>query len=525
MAEEAKGKTEPRIFTPPMQKLTRETSLGFEVIDFCEAVLQVHLYPWQKWLLIHALELTDDGSYRFRKVIVEVARQNGKTTLMGVLAAWWLFIDSGRHPDKVPPVKFVIVGAAQTLDNAKGPYDTVKMWCNPLPESEEDEALTVPALKAETQGIRNVNGEEAITASNKAKYIVRAATNIRSKSASKAIFDELREQHTEDGWNAVSQITKAIWSGQLWGISNAGDYRSVVLKTQVDKGRKLVNSWENSVQSGLQTGDEWAEANDASFGFFEWSAQDGKPMDDEEGILQANPSIGYGPMTVQSVRSDIDGMQEAHFRTEVLCQWVTADVEPYLPTKRWKQGIDESSSIPQNNRIVIGIDTAADRSTTWVSVAGFREDGQPHVETVARRDGMMWVPEYLKKMKAKNPLISEVAIQGKGCPAIDFIDPLTEHGWTVHRVEGSALGAACGRFKDRVTEGKLHHPPQPAIEQQVNVAITRGLGEIVVWDRRKSALQISGIIAEANALWALETQEPAAAGSAYQDHGLMILDS
>ena len=82
-------------------------------------MLHVHLYPWQCWLLVHALELLEDGSYRFRKVIVLVARQNGKTTLMGVLAAWWLFVDSNKHPDRVPPVKFLVVGAAQTLDNAK----------------------------------------------------------------------------------------------------------------------------------------------------------------------------------------------------------------------------------------------------------------------------------------------------------------------------------------------------------------------------------------------------------------------
>ena len=51
------------------------------------------------------------------------------------------------------------------------------------------------------------------------------------------------EQHNDDGWNAVSQTTKAVWSSQLWGISNAGDYRSVALRKQVDKGRKLVDEW------------------------------------------------------------------------------------------------------------------------------------------------------------------------------------------------------------------------------------------------------------------------------------------
>lgn len=93
----------PRIWTRPLRPLTPETSLGYEVIEFARQYLGVAFRPWQKWLLIHALELNDDGSYRFKKVIVLVARQNGKTLLASVLATWWLLVDSARHPDMVPP--------------------------------------------------------------------------------------------------------------------------------------------------------------------------------------------------------------------------------------------------------------------------------------------------------------------------------------------------------------------------------------------------------------------------------------
>ena len=54
---EEKGYAEPRIWTKPLRELTPETSLGFEVIDYAREVLHVELRPWQKWLLIHALEL------------------------------------------------------------------------------------------------------------------------------------------------------------------------------------------------------------------------------------------------------------------------------------------------------------------------------------------------------------------------------------------------------------------------------------------------------------------------------------
>ena len=82
----------PRIFTPPLRKLeprtakTEQRTLGYAVIDFATEVCGVDLFPWQKWLLIHALELLPDGSFRYRNVVVLVARQNGKSTLSQALA-------------------------------------------------------------------------------------------------------------------------------------------------------------------------------------------------------------------------------------------------------------------------------------------------------------------------------------------------------------------------------------------------------------------------------------------------------
>ncbi len=366
--DEKHGVTLPRIFTPPLRPLTKETSNGFAVIAFAEIMLHVHLYPWQQWLLVHALELLEDGSYRFRKVIVLVARQNGKTTLMGVLAAWWRcsWTPASIPPHRVPPVKFLVVGAAQTLDNAKGPYNQVKEWCNPQPSTDEEADLVISDLAAMTQKFVNTNGEEAIITRSKARYIVRADKNIRAKSAARVVFDELRENHTDDGWNAVSQTTKAVWSSQLWGISNAGDYRSVALRKQVDKGRKLVDEWTRLSADGRNPANVFMSGEqDGSFGDFERSAPDKCPVDDAAAIRQANPSLGYGPMTVMSVRSDIDGMTEAAFRTEVLCQWVTADIIPFINPKLWASGIDSRSTIPDGNRVVLALPVAAGRPRMW----------------------------------------------------------------------------------------------------------------------------------------------------------------
>lgn len=75
-------------------------------------------------------------------------------------------------------------------------------------------------------------------------------------------------------------------------------------------------------------------------------------------------------------------------------------------------------------------------------------------------------------------------------------------------------------------EGKLRHPPQPEVEQEEGVAVARQLGEVMVWDRVNSAMAISGLVAESEALYALETVPRSAARpavSAYSSHGLVVV--
>src|ERR1700742_2146374 len=79
------GSITPRLWTRPLRRLTPQTSYGFRVIWFAAVVLGQPLDPWQQWLVIHLGELLPDGRPRFRRVLVLVARQNGKTHLCKVL--------------------------------------------------------------------------------------------------------------------------------------------------------------------------------------------------------------------------------------------------------------------------------------------------------------------------------------------------------------------------------------------------------------------------------------------------------
>ena len=498
------GKTEPRLWTRPLRELTPETTLGYEVIEFAKLIMGITLYPWQQWLLIHALELLPDGQYRFKRVIVLVARQQGKTTLASVLAAWWLYMDSARHPDRVPPVKFKVVGIAQNLDIAREPWKAVKAWCDPKPATAEEAALAISSLQSATAQVVDTNGKEAIVARSRAHYEIRAAKNARGKPAARIVMDEMREQKDWTAWNAVSQTTKAFWGRKLWGISNAGDPTAVVLRTLREKALELVAAWEQYVDSGLQELEAFANEHDVSLGIFEWSAPEGCAKDDVEGILQANPSIGYGAMTVADALADINALDDAGYRTEVLCQWVTSRQKPFLDHDRWLELVDEESQI--DGRAVLGVCVAGDRSYTTVGVAGLRDDGLRHLEVIAQRESNLWVVPFLREVREATG-IDEVAIQSRGVPSAELVEPLLDAGFTVHKIEATPMLNMAGRGRDLIQRGRVRHLAQPPLELAVSNGTVKELSGMPVWDLFGSPVDVSPIVAVMCALYALETTD------------------
>ena len=506
------GSCEPRIGTSPLRPLTSETSLGFEVIEFSETILHVTLYPWQRALLIRALELLANGEYRFRRVIVLVARQQGKTTVASVLAAWWLFVESARRPDRVPPMKFKIVGIAQTLDIAREPWDVVKLWSDPKPETEEDGALAIEALQDATAKVIDTNGKEAIVARSRARYEIRPAKNARGKPAARVLADELREQKDWSGWNAVSQTSKSFWNGMLIGFSNAGDSSAVVLKQQREAGIADIKEWDQYVTAGLVSAEDFANGHDVSLCLLEWSAPDGCAKDDVDGILAANPSIGYGAMTVAAAIADIRGMTDAGYRTEVLCQWVTVDVDSYISIKDWRpliRSIEKvAPKIRRDGRTVWGVDTSANRSTTWVAGAAETSNGKPFVTVRTKRAGMVWVFDYLEQL-AEDSGHREVVLQDRGSPSAELVAELEKRDLIVHRLDGGKFAAATGWMSDAVRDKRLLLLNQKPVNLAIEGGVVMDFAQNKAWNRPKSMpIDIAGLVAMSEALYGLDKLEP-----------------
>lgn len=514
-----KGIETPRIYTPPLRELTPDTSMGYEVIDFAENVLHITLIPWQKWLLIHALEVIDDEEdgwrLRFRNVQVLVGRQNGKTTLGSVVALYFLYqLEVG-----------LVLGTAQDVSNAE---DTWQM-CVDIAQNNAELAESI-------KHVWYTNGSKRLQLIGNRDYRVRASNRKagRGKSADLVLMDELREHQTWDAWAALSKTGMARKNALLWCMSNAGDGTSVVLRHFRLKAHSRLGDPDGIVAALGESETPADETADSSaLGLFEWSAHPNADPGDPEAWAQANPSLGY-TIDIESIKSSyVDDPQDV-FKTECLCQWVTSTVTPPFPVDSWEAGKDEKSAIDRKSALWWGVDISSDRTKSAIAVCGKRKDGDWHAELVEYRSGTGWLISWFQNT-APNYKGMKVALQSRGAPIASMADIIGAiDGVEIIECSGTDVAGWCGRLWDAVASSAdeevdaipVHHITQPALDLAANVAATRPLGDGAwAWDRNKSLEDISPLVAVTMAFGAATSAESKAKlyDSAYQDRGVLVI--
>lgn len=498
-AAELRGAEAARVYTRPLRPLTRETSAGFACIDFAEQILGIDLYPWQRWTLIHALELRTDGRYRFRTILLLVARQNGKSTLLLVMTLWRMFVE------RVP----LIIGTAQNLDIAE------ELWSQAIEIVE-----SIPELAKCVEHVDRTNGKKSLRLTTGERYKLAAASRRggRGLAGDVVLLDELREHHNWDAWAAVSKTTIARRDAQVWAASNAGDAASVVLRHLRALGHQGAG-WPDGTD-----GFEAAAADDDAdtLALFEYSAAPHREKRDKLGWAEANPSLGYG-IELGSIASAAGTDPDWIFRTEVLCQFVTAAVTGPFPAGAWPK-----LSVPKVTRntergFAYCVDVSADRTMTHVAVAYWDADGLRRVEIAASRAGTDWVLPWLTSPDRVMP-VERITLQTAGAPVSSLLGELEAAGITVTPWRGPDLARACGMFYDAVSADTpvLTHGVQPVLDVAAASARIKPLGDGWAIDRRGSPNDAAPLMAVIGAHWLLLTPDRAFV-SAYETSDLAMI--
>jgi len=514
------GCEQPRIFTPPKRELTPETTHGFAAIAFAQDVLGVRLFPWQRWLLIHALELDEDGAYRYRFVVVNVARQNGKTLLMLILALWHIYaLDSPT-----------VIGTAQDLANAEKAWAEAVEWAQ---SDEELEELIEKVSLGHPKVMRLVTG---------CQYRVAAASRRggRGFSGDLILLDELREHQTWDSWSAVTNTMNARPKAQAWAFSNAGDALSTVLRylraqahrelgwPDGDGDAEILEGLDEEMQEYLdQTADEQV------LGWFEWSASPSAKRTDRGAWAQANPSMNHTDIvencvTERAIAAALRTNPPSQFEIEVLCRWVSMAESGPFPEGSWRETLDNEARPAEDTPRFVCLAVSWNRGKCYIARAARDADGNPVAGIAADRAGTDWVIPWLIDNRDS---YTGIVIQSNGAPETSLIDDIanavTAEGapanLPVIAWAGPDLGSATGIVFDRLDKRRIRHLAHPGLDAAATSASVKVLSQGAwVIDLASSPTDAAPLKAFIGAVWATETAAPLRR-SAYEDKGLLVV--
>jgi hypothetical protein len=494
--------------------LTSATSLGFSTVDFAQDPVGIRPLPWQRWLLVHALELVD-GRLRYRTVLILVARQNGKTTIVEVKNLWKLFVLG------VP----LVIGTAQNLDVAEESWDKAVEIIEGTPELAEE--LVV---------VNKVNGKKFFRLASGARWKIAASSRRggRGLTGDDVNLDELREHQNWKAWAAVTKTTMARPDAQVWAFSNAGDDSSIVLNDLQKRGRAAAAN---------------PAGADPSLGHFEWSAPDttrctcrrfegqshgpGCKLVDPRLLAMANPSAGHpGGVSWPALTAAANVDPDEIFLTECLCVRVPDLSGRIIDPARWADLGDAQSR--RAGDVALAVDIEPERDWAAIGLYGHRGDGVGHTQVVDWREGVDWIVGRLVELRATLDPVAIGLARGtyaslkQALTKVGIVRPedrppvKTAAGEDSHPprrgdlivMTGPDMAAGCGQLIDAVRQSTIRHVPSTPLDSAVGGARTRTVGDTLCWSRSATDVRVAPLVVVTEARWAFyarvdAVQEPA----------------
>lgn len=410
--------------------------------------------PWERWAAIHAGELLPDGRPRFRRVIIIVARQNGKTELCVGLSLYWQFVEA------VP----MILGTSTKLDYAKVSWEKATALAEAAPE--------LAPLRPK-RWKRDANGEQESWTVDGSKYKIAAANDNagRSLTVHKLICDELRQHATYRTWNAAYNAMNAVRDGQAFGITNMGDDSSLVLNDLRAAALKFIESAEGDPRLGL----------------FEWSCLPGDDPLDVRALAKANPNLNRpGRIEAEDLLGQAatavlaGGDALVGFKTEVMCIRVP-NLNPAVDADAFGDCFVGYGLDAVRDRVAVVLDVSPDLQHVALYAGAVLPDGRVLVDLVADWSGDGCTTTALDELAA---LLARVRARAFGWfpsgPAAALAAKLADRtksgrrGWPpagtkVEAIRGE-VAAVCMGFAEQVATRRLAHTGDPLLVDQATKA-------------------------------------------------------
>lgn len=473
----------PRIGTMPTPGAPNLAAAIDEVADELELP---ELYWWQRHLGAVSTELIPwPHGMRLRYDIVGalVGRQAGKTAWAVARIALQAMLPNLRLPvlqrSASNPIRSQHIGyLAQHRQNA------VAKW------EEYVEIIMASPLHTRVKRVRLANGEQIMHFVNGSwfKPVTPSRSGARGLSLDLAVLDEALAHDV--ALLSVLRPTMAQRSGvstgigaQLVVLSSGADETSTLLDRLTELGRLAV------------------EDLLATMAWLEWSAD---PEDDylDEAVWRSTlPTLDVPDgITVDFVRSEASTMPASLFRREYLCIPTKAGHLSVIPPEVWMQCHRGDVILPPDG-LVLGLDVTPERSRAALVAAGAVESYRA-IEVIEAADGVQWALGRTVELATRwgSPVVIDVVSS-----AASLIPAIEGMGVEVIPVNTRHACDAAGMFYDLAIERRLAHLDDWRLNDAVNGASRRAVSDRWLWDRRRSGVDISPLVAASLAVWAVET--------------------
>lgn len=436
------------------------TDAGDEVIEFSRRFGLV-LDEWQQHVVRYMCAERVDGSWAATQTVLLVPRQSGKSAILEAIEMAALFLWDEMH----------IIYSAHLGKTATDHMRRIRRHIDSNPDFKKQ--ARVLTGKGDERVERHDNG--AIL-----EFITRGKKTARGGSPSRVIFDEamfLTDDQIAAMLPAMSAQSMNIEAAaQMAYFSSAPIAESEVLHRLRDR---AIND------------------RPARTYFAEWSTEADCDPASLDGWYQANPGLGIRISEEWVTDNEFGTLSPEDFGVERLGipqSLAAASVGP-IDLVAWGRCAD-SESMPIPDTVRLCLDAPPDLSGASFAVAGRRGDGLVHISRRATADRQQVVPYAVRLCKEHGAKL----IIPSNSPARAWRGELLEAGVELDELTSAEYAEACGSMLVHVSSGSLRHRDQPEMNAAVEGLAGRSSGDVDIWSRRSSKVNIAPFVAATCAL-------------------------
>lgn len=337
------------------------------------------------------------------------------------------------------------------------------------------------------------NGEERIEwANGSSMWVVPPEPGaFRSEAADDVLFDEAGELSIDESENLVA------------GALPLMDTRPM--------GQVIITGTPSPVRAGLFWDTlEHGRTRTKGVGILDYSIRDDEPSvlfpDGEDAEPQLNRPLlqrvhpGIGTLTtLRKIEERFSKMTLVKFEMEYLCRFPFDQSVSAINPTRWKTAGSTDALPVRPDRVGLAFDVAPDGSAAALAAAWRDDTGRAHLELLAYRPGVTWLPAVAKIAATKHRTAIAYDVIGANTNPADLMHRLRVRlaGQNLKAMQGAAQ-----RIVAELDDAQLVHYRQKDLDLAVDGANWRNVNEGGrLFGRKASAHDVAPLVAASIALW------------------------